>query len=175
MGLSIHYSGTIKEMALIPVLTEAVLDVCKVLHWNYHLFNDANFKGICFSPPEGEPVFLTFNNSTELASPVLWQLQLEPIATISTKTQYAGIEAHIAVMKLLKHLQGRYFSHFELMDEGGYWESDDEAVLQKQFDRYTFLLEAVCEVLQDFKAAPGEKAESLADRLEQFLKERWKE
>lgn len=175
MGLSIHYSGTIKNISLVPLLAEEVQDVCTVLHWNYHIFDDEDFKGICFSPPECEPVFLTFDNNGILCSPVLWQLKIEPITTISTKTQYAGLQTHVAVIKLLKHIEARYFCEFELIDEGDYWESGDVAVLQKQFDRYNFLLDAVTESLKDFKLLPGENAESLGDRLERFLKERWKE
>ncbi len=175
MGLSIHYSGSITDVALIQPLTEEVQDVCTSLNWNYHLFDDEHFKGICFSPEECEPLFLTFTPEGILASPVLWQLKIEPITTIATKTQFAGIEAHIAVIKLLKHVQAKYLASFELFDEGGYWESDDEGVLKKQFDRYNFLLDAVCEGLQNFKAVPGETPESLGNRLERFLKERWKE
>ncbi len=175
MGLSIHYKGTIKDAGLIPQLTEEVQDVCTVLKWDYQLFDDEDFKGICFSPPECEPAFLTFHNSEEIASPVLWQLKIEPITTISVKTQFAGMEAHIALLNFLKHLKEKYFSVFEIDDEGGYWESWDEAVLKKQFDRYEFLLDAVTEALKDFKTLPGEKPESLADRLENFLKKHWKQ
>ena len=132
MGLSFHYNGKIKDMNLIPALVDEVQDVCKVLDWKWHLFDDADFRGICFSPRECEPVFLTFNNTVKLASPILWQYKIEPITTIATKTQFAGIETHIAVIKLLKHLKARYFSEFDMSDEGEYWETDDEVLLKKK-------------------------------------------
>ena len=168
MGLSIHYSGTLKDIALLPQLVEELQDVCTSLNWHYHLFDDVNFKGICFSPPECEPLFFTFHNSAEIASPVLWQLKIEPITTISTKTQFAGIDAHRAVIKLLKHISARYFSVFELSDEGGYWEGLDEAVLQKQFSRYNFLLTAVSEAIGKIEKVDGETTEGLAERLEKM-------
>ena len=171
MGLSIHYSGRIKDVELIPVLVEEVRDVCSSFGWTHHLFNDENFQGICFSPPECEPVFLTFTNSTELACPIRWQYKIEPVNVISTKTQYAGMDVHIALLKLLKYLKEKYFAVFDLDDEGGYWGKWDEAILQRQFDRYNFLVNAVADALRDFKSAPGESPQSLTDRLQNFLEE----
>lgn len=172
MGLSIHYNGAIRDMDSIPAMVEEVKDVCESLQWTYHLFNDKNFTGICFSPPECEPVFLTFNNTPELACPIKWQFKIEPVNFISTKTQFAGIEVHIALLKFLKHLADKYFAVFEMDDEGGYWNTWDEAVLKKQFDRYNFLLDAMAEALRDFKLEPGENALGLVERLEKFLGER---
>ena len=171
MGLSIHYSGRLKDIILIPQLSEEVKEICETFQWTFHLFDDEDFKGICFYASECEPVFLTFNNTPALASPLLWQLKMET-SPISVKTQFAGIDNHIALIKLLKYLKSRYFNTFELFDEGGYWESGDEEVLRKQFSRYTFILDAVCEALRDFKSEPGEATSSLADRLERFFKDR---
>src|SRR6266508_4286767 len=149
MGLSIHYSGKIKNTDLIPNLVEEVKDICISLQWKYHLFDDELVKGICFSPPECEPLFFTFSKTGVLCSPVLLQYKIHPATTISVKTQFAGIEAHKAVIKLLKHLKAKYFTEFELNDEGGYWESDDEQILQQQFRNYELILDTVSEALQD--------------------------
>jgi hypothetical protein len=172
MGLSIHYNGTIKDISLIPMLVDEVKDICITLQWKYHLFDDELVEGICFSPPECEPLFFTFSKDGALCSPVLLQYDIHPATTISVKTQFAGIDAHKAVIKLLKHLKSKYFSVFDLHDEGGYWESDDENILRRQFGEYEFLLHTVSEALQDFKSKPGETPESLADRLEKILKGR---
>jgi hypothetical protein len=171
MGLSIHYSGKIKEVTLIPSLVEEVQDVCTILKWNYHLYDDENVKGISFSPPECEPVFLSFSNN-ELSSPILQQYNISPATTISVKTQFAGIEVHKALIKLLKHLKETYFKEFELSDEGGYWPTLDEEKLNQQFKRYNYILHKVTEHLKDFKANENDTASSLADRLEKFLNER---
>ncbi len=172
MGLSIHYSGRIKDAALIPSLIEEVQDLCSILQWNYHLYNDENVKGISFSPAKCEPVFLTFSGNNKLYSPVLLQYNISPATTISVKTQFAGIEVHKAVIKLLKHLKEAYFSAFELSDEGGYWDNLDEEKLNRQFNRYNYILNKVTEHLKDFKANENDTAESLAERLEKYLNER---
>ena len=172
MGLSIHYSGKIKNSNLIPKLVDELKDISTILQWNYHLYDDRHAKGISFSPPECEPLFFTFSINGKFCSPVLLQYDIHPATTISVKTQFAGIEIHKAVIKLLKYLKAKYFSEFEVSDESGYWETDDENILNQKFDEYKLLLNTVCETLQDFKSEPGETVESLTDRLEKFLKAR---
>jgi hypothetical protein len=197
MGLSIHYKGRISNYSLIDQLTNEVEDICKSLNWKYHIWvkeNAANdnahitnpgflnyspedLKGITVSPEECEPVALTFLPSGILCSPV--KLMYNDPATndlmievVSTKTQYAGPDTHIAVVKLLQYLKDKYFSDFELTDEGMYWETKDEKVLLSQFAKYNYALKTVAEALSDFKSVPGETVTSLADRLEAFLKKK---
>jgi hypothetical protein len=172
MGLSIHYSGRIKDAALIPSLIEEVKDICSILQWNYHLYNDENVKGISFSPAKCEPVFLTFSGDNELYSPALLQYNISPATTISVKTQFAGVEAHKAVIKLFKYLKETYFSEFELSDEGGYWDNLDEEKLNQQFNRYNYILNKVTGHLKEFKANENDTAESLVGQLEKYLNER---
>jgi hypothetical protein len=170
-------------------LIQEVEDICKSLDWKYHVWVRRNFtkeigdtlnytpedlKGISISPEECEPVDLTFLPSGILCSvvkliynnPATNDLMIE---VISTKTQFAGLDAHKAVVNLLRYLSEKYFSEFELSDEGMYWETKDEEKLRSQFDRYNFILDAVTEALTDFKSIPGETPMSLADRLEEFL------
>jgi hypothetical protein len=45
--------------------------------------------------------------------------------------------------------------------------------MQEQFGRYNFLLDKLSAVLKDFKSAPGETAEGLADWLEEYLKKKF--
>ncbi len=174
MGLSIHYSGSIKDKVLIPQLTEEVQEICTILNWRWQLTKEEHIKGISFTPPECETLCLTFSESGELVSRIKLLYHIQPPTVISVKTQYAGIEIHIAIIKLLKYLSGRYFTSFELNDEGGYWESGDETVLGKQFDQYNGLLTVVQTALLHFKSDVSDTPQSLADRLEQFLKEQWK-
>lgn len=181
MGLSIHYSGQIKSCELIGALIAEVKDICESVDWSCHpLTND--IKGICFSPPGCEPIFLTFLANGRMCSPINLQYQdiyekngLDPelMYTTSTKTQYAGIEAHKAIIKLLRYLKDKYFSVFELNDEGMYWETNDEQVLQSQFARYEAALNVLADALNEMNTVPGESAGSLADRIEQAIKRKF--
>lgn len=186
MGLSIHYSGTIRQHVLIDELVTETADICQSLDWRYHLFDGNNtdkLKGICFSPEGCEPVFLTFLPNGRMCSPInlmnkdIYEehdLDRELLYTTSVKTQYAGPDAHIAVIKLLRYLKEKYFASFELDDEGKYWETMDEKVLLEQFAKYEFLLNAVTAALSEMNAVPGETAASLADRIEKMLDKKLK-
>jgi len=182
MGLSIHYSGYIRHKKLIAPLIEEVTDICKTLKWHTHLFDDDKIKGISFAPEGSEPVFLTFNHEGRTLSPINIlvkdiyddiQIPKESIFTVSTKTQFAGIEAHIAIIKLLKHLSKKYLRDFTLSDEGNYWETGDAEILRQQFSRYEAAMDIFCEALKDLPANPNETPESLADRLERLLREKF--
>ncbi len=181
MGLSIHYSAYISEKQMLDPLIEEVADICQTLNWPTHTFDNKDIKGISFSPKGSEPVFLTFNAEGRTLSPVNImvsdiydgvRIDKDLIFTTSTKTQFAGIDAHIAIIKLLKYVSSKYLKNFSLSDEGNYWETNDEKVLIKQFARYEAALDSFTDLLKGMKSVPGESAESLADRLEGIFKEK---
>ena len=186
MGLSIHYSGYIRQHAMIDELVSETADICQNLDWTYHLIDGNNadkLEGICFFPEGCEPIFLTFLPTGRMCSPVdlmnkdIYEkngIDHELVYTTSTKTQYAGPDAHIAVIKLLRYLKEKYFSSFELSDEGMYWETMDEKILLAQFAKYEFLLNAVTAALSEMKVSPGETSASLADRIEKMLEDKLK-
>jgi len=82
------------------------------------------------------------------------------------------MEAHIAIIKLLKYLSTKYLKGFTLDDEGNYWETGDEKILSEQFDRYHAAMDIFCGMIKDVPAVPGETAASLAERLERLLRKR---
>lgn len=195
MGLSIHYSGIIKDYVLVDELIIEVEDICKIFNWRYTVFTKENsgndtkhiqnpdfvdytiedLKGIVFSPENCEPVMLTFFPSGKLCSfvklkynnPKTNDLMVE---VVSAKTQYAGLDPHIAVLNLLQYLKDKYFAAFKLSDEGNYWATKDKKILEENFSRYNYLIDTVAEALSGFKAVPGEPVQSLTDRLEELLK-----
>ena len=123
MGLSIHYSGCILKEEMLDSLIEEVSDVAKTLGWTTHIFNDKNIKGVSFAAEGSEPVFLTFNAEGRMLSPINImckeiyedaQLDKDLLFTASTKTQFAGMAAHIAIIDLLKHLSKKYLKEFTL-------------------------------------------------------------
>jgi hypothetical protein len=195
MGLSIHYRGQIRDYAHIEDLIIEVEDICKSLEWDYHIrkkksnanneahlsnpdfinYTIENLKGISFTPKECETVSIIFFPSGILCSPAKLIFNNPAtndlmVETVSVKTQYAGIDVHLTVLKLLQYLKDKYFSFFELNDEGMYWETKDIEVLKSQFARYDFIVNSMRDAIKDFKALPGETAESLADRLEALFR-----
>ena len=193
MGLSIHYKGKFKNYALIDEMVVEVVDICKSMNWKYQVFDikkrikkksnpvkytPHDVKGISFTPEESETVFLTALPDATLCCPIKL-IYYNPVNNdlmiewVSVKTQFAGPEVHISILKLLKYLNDKYFENFEMNDEGLYWEHWDEKALLSQFSRYNFLLNSVAAALSNVKLAPGEKAESLVDRIEEILKKKF--
>ena len=70
MGLSIHYTGHLQSREILEPLMEEVTDICQSLEWKFQTIDDDEIKGICFSPKESEPVFLTFNMEGRTLSPI---------------------------------------------------------------------------------------------------------
>lgn len=101
------------------------------------------------------------------------QLDKDLIFTTSTKTQYAGPYAHIALIKLLKYVAAKYLDDFILSDEGYYWETSDEKKLMNQFKNYYAAIDSFHKALESLPAAPDETPESLTDRLEKLLREKF--
>ena len=181
MGLSIHYSGTILKAELIKPLTEEVVDICSDMEWKFRIIEEEEINGVVFSPNDCEPISLTFNRDGRLLSPqnIMAKdiydgitLDKELIFTTSTKTQYAGMDVHIAVNKLLRYLSNKYMKDFILKDEGHYWETNDEKVLEDQFYTYNSALNIVSEALQNMSAVPGESIESMVERMERLLSDK---
>ncbi len=186
MGLSIHYSGTIASEDLLNKLIDEVADISKTLEWKTYVFdgnNEDGLKGISFAAPGSEPVFLSFLPGGCACSPLNLmtremydgvQFDKELMFTASTKTQYAGADAHIAIIKLLKYISGKYMKDFQLSDEGNYWETGNENILYDQFKKYNFYVDSVSDALTGLPGIPGESPENLTDRIEKILNEKFK-
>ncbi len=84
---------------------------------------------------------------------------------LSTKTQFAGREVHKKIIDLLKYLKEKYFSELNVYDEGQYWETGDEAVLGRIFDRYEAVFEIVDQALNSNTRNPGESYEAYLKRI----------
>jgi hypothetical protein len=186
MGLSFHYSGKIKDEHLINELVGEVADIADSLHWDRVIFGngslgkfngnfiyDEKFSGISISPPECEPVFLCFRKDGNLYNPVSYQFYKEdpvqfPIGfttTLSVKTHYAGIEIHKILIKLFRHLGKKYLLDLKIVDEGNYWETDDEEVLKQQFRLYDDMVESFAIALECTAIQKGETIEEYIIRV----------
>jgi hypothetical protein len=114
-----------------------------------------SLKGIIFHPPHCESIVLTFLSSGWTSSSIhlriatkYQKIDNDPIFKdfpklvymMHTKTQRGGVNTHIAIIKLFKYLEKKYFDEMNVSDEGNYWESLDEQILQERFDDYTDLI-----------------------------------
>ena len=97
-------------------------------------------------------------------------------AYLSVKTQFAPPEVHISIIKLLEFLKNRYIPDLEVVDEGGYWESRDEAALRKSISFLNEQMDRMEEILSTISREEVKdlSTEELARLIEQKLKNRKK-
>ncbi len=198
MGITIHYSFTLKKAASLTGLVNEVADICRSLEWKFDIINQpmidafSNFDnskirfteddiaGILFSPHEhSESVQLTFlpNGRTSTITNIKFSdytADNELLYWAFTKTQFGGPGTHIAIVKLLKYLSTKYFSKTEVEDEGGYWETGNEEVLKEKIDFFDKAITVVEEMFSNLETFKNESVESLAARLQAILKEKLK-
>lgn len=186
MGLSIHYSGSFNGEASLQAMIEEVKDVAAIYNWKYYVFEDefpANnigkshynqyIYGICFTPSKCETINLCFLSNGKMSSPSNLKLYGNSknkedsayLYMLSVKTQYAGIEIHKLIIHLLKYLSSKYLKDFTVDDEGNYWETGDEKLLQITFKRYTDLIENFTYSIENYSIKSGESFEAYFVRL----------
>ncbi len=169
MGLTFHYRGRLAGKDQIKPLVAEVTAICTELDWKYVCISDERVEGICISPANCESLMLLFDAGGRLVGPPAVYVEDTPLPWLFTKTQYAGPETHMALIRLLRYLEGKYFAQLNVNDEGGFWETDDEAVLRAHFQQYEVALDWVANALEAYKAAT-EKPADLADKLADFLR-----
>ena len=86
------------------------------------------------------------------------------------KTQFAPVENHIAIIKLLKYIQQKYISNLDVYDEGEYWQTGDEKILKRKIDFLNSVMDQLEDVLNTIEIEEGSSAESIADKIEEVLK-----
>ena len=187
MGLSIHYSGRIKDAKLLSNLIEEVKDVAQTYNWKYHIFqpNFVNneldvqtcFKdiyGISFTPTNCETLSFSFLSNGVMVCPARVYLlsdapnkrEQEYIYSISVKTQYAGVLLHQFIIHFLKYLNSKYFKDFNVADESYYWETGDEEKMKSQFKKYNTLIDDFTLALEVFSK---EKDDSMIEYFERLM------
>lgn len=186
MGLSIHYRGCFSSKASLAAMIEEVQDIARVFRWPCHVFEtafpadafgiesfDGELYGISVTPPRCETLSLTFLSNGRMSSAIGLRLygkdyRAQPggyLYDLFVKTQFAGKETHMLVVNLLRHISRNYFSEFEASDEGGYWESNDEAQLETAFNKYTRFFHQVVSGIQSIPMHEGESFEEYLARI----------
>ncbi|HCQ12297.1 hypothetical protein [Flavobacterium sp.] len=185
MGLTIHYNGKLKNANDLKSLIDDVKDVAIAEKWDYFVFEDQfennsfseiidreNLYGIMITPPKSEPFSMSFLSNGRMSSILNFNvMQLENeinedlVYAVFTKTQYSGYENHKKLILLLDFISKRYLEDFECKDDGYYWESRDEDLLKKTFEKYTNLIDGFTSSIEMIPMNEGENLEDYLIRL----------
>ncbi len=186
MGLSIHYNGRFNAQASLAEMIEEVKDIAEIYNWQYTVYQEQfppnkfdndfyteNIYGINFTPPDCETINLCFLSNGRISSPAHLKIfgysadeaYKKYLYMLSVKTQFAGSNVHKLIIHLLKYLCKKYFQEFEVIDEGHYWETDDEKLLEETFEKYNDLLDSVGSALENIPMDSDETFEEYFDRI----------
>ncbi|MCO6478652.1 MAG: hypothetical protein J5I94_18610 [Phaeodactylibacter sp.] len=198
MGLSLHYRGSLTDKRAVHQLVEEVEDIAKAMNWKYTILDEdwskaptagldntdtggiqitgtLALKGISFQVhPKCEWVYLFFNASCVISSPVQVAMSASEgypahAQWHAVKTQFAGPDAHVAIVRLLRYLKGKYLHDLEVTDEGKYWETGDYEYLKAQIEKLGMAIEMVGMALENLDQ--GSSEEDIVERIEQVLRE----
>lgn len=179
MGVTIHYKGKLNQPELINEFCEEMKDISKAMEWDYYLINnredlqEIKLKGIIIIPhKESEPLVLTVDPEGILRNAFMMKfVKEEPELTFINhiKTQFAPPEVHIAVIKLLKYIHKKYVFNLDVYDEGGYWATENPALVKERIDFLNSKMDALRDISKSFKIDTDDSPETIADKMEQLL------
>lgn len=197
MGLTLHYSATLRDINQLPDLVAEVEDICRSMNWpsqRVDLVEEVpaeamplepgegdvkhiRLQGILFTPPGCETVCLACTPSGRLSGPI--QLRVagrypspDLVYCLHVKTQYAGEDTHVALVLLLKYLEKKYFRDMEVYDEGNYWDTLDKTVLSERFAEYRRLIDVVKTALEKESFQETDNSGTIANQIERIIRDR---
>jgi hypothetical protein len=145
MGVTIHYEGQLTSEATYQDLVGLVSSIAKAEGWSIEPIEsdkvtlqrvrdekDWDYTG----PVKGIVVYLH-----EDCDPVRLEFDRDLYLQEFTKTQFAGVQVHVDVLKLLKTIQP-FFRNLNVEDEGEWWETEDTKILTEHFARAQKAIEA---------------------------------
>jgi len=180
MGVTIHYKGKLNSADNIDSFCEEMEDIAKSMGWKHTVIDkfDKNdktpVKGIIIRPHEkSESLQLITDQQGNLRNVFAFEFAGEDSELTYMnfiKTQFAPVEIHIAVIKLLKYIQQKYISNLDVYDEGDYWQTGDEKILKEKIDFLNGAINQLSEVLNSIEFEKDSSPESIADKIEEVLK-----
>jgi len=189
MGVSIHYRGRLDDVGQIDAVTAELVDIAESMKWPYKRLDDdwdrpadatlsgaeitghLALKGVALKVhPQCEPVSLFFDRQGSVRD-VMGMVSILD-GTRKPEDVFATAGVHITIVKLLRYLKKRYMSDLEVADEGGYWETGDEAALKQKM---VFLDGKIAEVADALSSADvgdtsGLSPDEMADVIEDILR-----
>ncbi|VGO19029.1 hypothetical protein [Pontiella sulfatireligans] len=178
MGVSIHFSGTIRADMIEPLCAE-LADIATSLEFEESVpVNDdeKGLRGIILCPAsEMESIPFLFDSKGRmhaLGDLIAGWTRENAIFSVAVKTQYAGEASHIWLVGLLRYIQRKYIPNLKVTDEGGYWESDDPEELKRRIESLGAIIKSFGSELESaFMDAVVDKNDpnALADFIERVV------
>ncbi len=185
MGLTLYYRGRLDDLRQTSCLIDELREIAEICGWenaaldedwslppqarvvvlpglsDYRIIGHLALRGLEILPhPSCEPVSFYFDREGTLWSVPGRALSLDQRERpdrpfISVKTQFAPAEIHIAIVRLLRYIKGRYISNLEVRDEGGFWETGDPVELERRRESINQALDLLKHALSATEVLPS--------------------
>ena len=181
MGLSIFYSVKLHDAQQIHAITTELLDICDQHKWPCDEFTPTEInplQGMWFAPPGSQKIWMTFLSSGVLAEPELkmhpedfkrWMNSSWRDNLMNPIVQYAGPDAHMQMISMMKYIRPKYFKHFHFVDESEYWETGNEDKCRDWFVMFAAWMDNMSEDLGKLDGRGNEGGDSYHARLWELL------
>ena len=83
----------------------------------------------------------------------------------STKTQFAGPQAHEMIIGVVRYVSKTYMADFKMVDEAQFWETGDKEMLLKNFEYNTALINGFASTLTENTKPEYEGLDSYLERI----------
>jgi hypothetical protein len=182
MGITIHYRGTIDDVAKVETMEDRLLDLVFALGGRatiWRSFADADpsrvVRGLMIQMEPGQDTFSLLISPEGHLTP-LFQIEEAENAPFEeppycfVKTQFGRPLGHVAIVHVLDALKQKYFSNLSIMDEGGFYETRDFNELCKKMNFLGQAIKSLAEGLRNNSLSheAAEDSNILASRIERI-------
>ena len=176
MGLSIFYSGHLRDVSQLPALVEEVCDLCDGLQWKCEIFEPSikyPLSGVVFCPSGSEEIWLTFLSDGCLANPAsIYDIAGKSLVpsknvVVDSIVQYAGPEARMQLIQMLRYLSKKYFRYLHITDESEYWKTGDPEKCRDWFLMFDSWMKNMSEDLGKLDGRGYEDGRTYQQRIEE--------
>jgi len=169
MGITIHFEGRLRSSDAYQAVVNTARQFAHKCGWEYEpieetvtilkrVRNEEDWdyeglvKGVVLQPHHNsEPFRLEFDTDLYVQE--------------YTKTQFAPLEIHVSVVELLKEIEP-YFEKLEVIDEGEYFETQDQGILKQHLDRCFEVLDGYLEQGDKYEGPVRLPSQRIVDVIE---------
>ncbi len=192
MAVTIHYRGKLNKPDLLNTFCDEIKDIAKDMNWNFNILNnDLNkpnssyinenghikghipLKGLnLIIHPKAESLSFLFDKNGNLRNLLMMIYKNgkeSEGAYIFIKTQFAPIEIHITIIKLLEYIKKKYISNLEVIDEGNYWETRDKNILEDKLSFLNKKTDQIGNIISKIKVDDTDSPEAVLRKIENVL------
>jgi len=134
MGVTIHFEGKLKQTNS----TKKVIDIVKKFaEQNNMAYSEFSEENVLLKRVKDEEDWDYYSSTTgieiqphENTDPLRFEFDENGYIQDYCKTQFADIEIHVKIIKLLKQIEP-FFDNLIVIDEGEYWDTNDIELLDK--------------------------------------------